>query len=131
MIEFLLMCGFIWIILKILTAIVALPFAILGAVLQGPTSIIFWIVLIALIVIAYRSSRDHDRSSGTFRMNRLYRSETNRWICGVCGGIGDYFRVDPSIVRLIFALLCLIGGGSLLVVYFIAALIIPRESSRY
>ena len=38
-------------------------------------------------------------------MNRkLYRSNTNRMICGVCGGIGEYLNVDPTLVRLIWAL---------------------------
>lgn len=57
---------------------------------------------------------------------RLYRSETNRMICGVCGGIAEYILIDPTIVRLLFALLAL--GGSGFVFYIIAAIIIPTQS---
>ena len=51
---------------------------------------------------------------------RLYRSRTNRIICGVCGGVGEYFGVDPTIIR--FA--C---TGSGIVAYFIAAVIMPDQ----
>lgn len=57
---------------------------------------------------------------------RLYRSETNRMICGVCGGIAEYILIDPTIVRLLFALLALGGPG--FVFYIIAAIIIPTQS---
>ena len=56
---------------------------------------------------------------------KLYRSETNRMICGVCGGIGEYLNVDPTIIRLIWAVFACMGAG--VVAYFIAAVIIPRE----
>lgn len=60
---------------------------------------------------------------------RLYKSTTNRVLCGVCGGIGEYFNVDPTIIRLLFILL-LFGAGSGLLAYIIAAIIIP-EQPRY
>ncbi len=56
---------------------------------------------------------------------RLYRSETDKMICGVCGGIGAYFDVDPTIVRLLWVLLTCSGPG--IIAYIIAALIIPRQ----
>lgn len=71
---------------------------------------------------------------------RLYRSNKNKVICGVCGGIGEYFNVDPVMIRLIWALLMFLSpwrhlfhmfwgssliGGSI-VIYFIAAVIIPK-----
>ncbi len=56
---------------------------------------------------------------------KLYRSETNKMICGVCGGIADYIHVDPTILRLLFALIGLTGTG--VVAYIIAAIIIPSE----
>ena len=56
---------------------------------------------------------------------KLYRSLTNRKIAGVCGGIGEYFNIDPTLVRLAAALLALSGSGAL--VYFIAWFIIPEE----
>lgn len=58
---------------------------------------------------------------------RLYRSERNRMICGVCGGIAEYFDIDPTLVRLGF-ILFLFGAGSGLLAYIIAAVIIPNES---
>lgn len=62
---------------------------------------------------------------------RLYRSRTDRILGGIAGGIGDYFGIDPTIVRLVFVLLALWGGagGAL---YIIAWIIIPREpGDRY
>ena len=56
---------------------------------------------------------------------RLYRSETNQMLCGVCAGIAEYFGVDPTIVRLAFVLLCF-GWGSGLLAYIVAALIMPE-----
>lgn len=58
---------------------------------------------------------------------RLYKSSTNRVICGVCGGIGEYFNIDPTIVRLLFILL-LFGVGSGLLAYIVAAIIVPEQS---
>ena len=43
---------------------------------------------------------------------RLYRSRTNRIICGVCGGVGEYFGVDPTIIRLLLILLHARAAGS-------------------
>ncbi len=56
---------------------------------------------------------------------RLYRSNQNKMICGVCGGIAEYFNIDPTIVRLVFAVLAFSWKG--LLVYFLAAIIIPME----
>lgn len=60
---------------------------------------------------------------------RLFRSKTNRSICGVCGGIGAYIGLDPSVIRLVWVIgsVCTAGvGGAFL--YLLAALIIPEES---
>lgn len=56
---------------------------------------------------------------------KLYRSKTNRMICGVCGGIGEYLNIDPTIIRLLTILLAFTGGGIL--AYIIAAIVIPDE----
>jgi phage shock protein C len=59
-------------------------------------------------------------------MVRLYRSETNKKIAGVCGGFGELMDVDPTIVRLAFVALTLITGiVPLIVVYLIAWWIVP------
>ena len=57
---------------------------------------------------------------------RLYRSRTSRMLCGVCGGIGEYFNIDPTLVRLGFVLLVFWWGAGILA-YFIAAVIVPDE----
>ena len=57
--------------------------------------------------------------------NRLYRSVTNRKICGVCGGLGEYFNIDPTLIRLGGVLLACVSCGTAVVAYFVAAVIIP------
>ena len=56
---------------------------------------------------------------------RLYKSRTNRVLCGVCGGIGEYFGIDTTIVRLLCVLLGCTSTG--LILYIIAAIIMPEE----
>ena len=56
---------------------------------------------------------------------RLYRSRENRMIAGVCGGIGEYFNIDPTLIRLLLLFLTIWGGGGV-VMYFIAWLVIPE-----
>ena len=56
-------------------------------------------------------------------MKRLYRNNTDYKIAGICSGIGDYFEIDPVIIRLLFLLGLFLGGG--LLVYIIGWIIIP------
>lgn len=56
---------------------------------------------------------------------RLYKSNENKMVDGVCGGIAEYFGIDPTLVRLGWALLCAMGGSGFLA-YIVAAIIIPR-----
>ncbi|MEG0806699.1 MAG: PspC domain-containing protein [Lachnospiraceae bacterium] len=56
---------------------------------------------------------------------KLYRSGKNKVLCGVCGGIGEYFDVDPTIIRLLCILLMCTGTG--LVAYIVAAIIMPYK----
>ena len=58
--------------------------------------------------------------------HRLYRSKTESMIGGVCGGLGAYFGIDPTLVRLIFVLLAVFGGGGVLI-YLILWIVIPLE----
>lgn len=58
---------------------------------------------------------------------KLYRSREDRMIAGVCGGLGKYAGIDPTVVRLIFALLVVLGVGSGLLIYLILMLIVPLE----
>ena len=57
-------------------------------------------------------------------MKKLYKSSTEKKISGVCGGIAEYFDIDPTVVRVVFALFCL-GGGSGILLYILAAIIMP------
>ncbi len=59
---------------------------------------------------------------------RLYRSKKDKMLAGICGGLAEYFDVDPSLVRLAIVLLCFYAGTGLLV-YIIAAIIIPEDPS--
>jgi phage shock protein C len=58
--------------------------------------------------------------------NRLTRSRTDVMIAGVCGGLSKYFKIDPTLIRLIFVLLTLAGGSGVLI-YFILWIVMPRE----
>jgi len=57
---------------------------------------------------------------------RLYRSRRDRLIAGVCGGLADYFGMDPTWMRLIFIVFLLLGGSALLI-YVIMWLVVPVE----
>lgn len=58
-------------------------------------------------------------------MKRLVKSSDRR-LLGVCGGIADYFDLDPNIIRLLWVIFSLLGGSGVLA-YIIAALIMPNE----
>ena len=58
---------------------------------------------------------------------KLYRNTENKMLAGVCSGIADYFDIDPTLVRLGWVLFSLLGGSGLLA-YIIAAIIIPERT---
>lgn len=58
---------------------------------------------------------------------KLYRSREKRMICGVCGGLGDYFNVDETLIRLGVVLVACVSCGAALIGYLVAAVIIPEE----
>ena len=55
---------------------------------------------------------------------RLYKSNTDKMLDGVCGGIAEYFNIDSTLVRLGWVVFCALGGSGLLA-YIIAALVMP------
>lgn len=61
-------------------------------------------------------------------MKRLTRSIHDRKIAGVLGGLGNYFNLDPTILRLLAVVLMFVSFGSLILGYIIAAIIIPNET---
>lgn len=56
---------------------------------------------------------------------KLYRSNSNKMICGVCGGVAEYINLDPTVVRLLWVVFGITGFGIL--AYFIAAVIMPVQ----
>lgn len=58
---------------------------------------------------------------------KLYRSNESKMLCGVCGGLGEYLGIDPTVIRLAWALLCAAAGVGILA-YIIAAIIMPVKA---
>lgn len=62
---------------------------------------------------------------------RLYRSEKNAILAGICGGIGEYTEIDPVVIRLIWVILSLVTGIILgIIIYLIAILIVPEAPKK-
>jgi len=60
---------------------------------------------------------------------KLYRSNDERWLAGVCGGLANYFNIDPTLVRVIFVVLALIGLGGV-IIYLLLWVLIPQEPTE-
>jgi len=56
----------------------------------------------------------------------LYRSRNQRMLFGVCGGLGEYFKIDPTLVRLAFVVASLMGGPGL-IAYVVLLIVVPEE----
>lgn len=82
--------------------------------------------IIAAIVIPLQPASYSDK-----RYKRLYRSRKNRFIAGVLGGIAEFFKIDPTIVRLIYiGLMIITGFAPMILSYIIAWIIIPEKPVR-
>lgn len=57
---------------------------------------------------------------------RLYRSSVNYMLSGVCGGVAEYFNIDPTLVRLAWVILTCMSWGSGVVAYIIASIVMPK-----
>jgi phage shock protein C len=57
---------------------------------------------------------------------KLYRSKTDRKVAGVCGGLAQYFNIDPTLIRVLFVVLAILGGSGL-VLYLALWIIVPKE----
>jgi len=62
------------------------------------------------------------------QIKKLYKSEENRILCGVCGGIGEYFGIDPTLIRILWVTFAFMGSGIL--AYIIACLIVPKRECK-
>ena len=60
-------------------------------------------------------------------MKRLYKSQTDKKICGVCGGVAEYFNIDPTLVRLLCAVVIIFSFCTGIIAYILAAIIIPVQ----
>lgn len=58
---------------------------------------------------------------------KLYRSRNRRMVAGVCGGLADYFDIDPTVIRVLFLILAVFGGSGL-VVYLVMWIVVPDAS---
>jgi len=61
---------------------------------------------------------------------KLVRSNTDKVIAGVCGGLGKYFDIDSNIVRAVFAVGTVLGAGSFAVIYLVLWVVLPDESGN-
>jgi phage shock protein C len=61
---------------------------------------------------------------------KIYLSDTNKKIAGVCGGLAEYFNIDVTLVRLAWVILAFTAGGSI-IAYLVAWLIMPRRAAAY
>jgi phage shock protein C len=64
------------------------------------------------------------------KKKKLFRSRSNKWLVGVCGGIGEYFDTDPTVIRVLFVLAAFILGGGLWI-YLILWIIMPLNPDEF
>ena len=62
---------------------------------------------------------------------KLFRSRRDKWVAGVCGGVANYFGVDATVVRALFAVATVVGVGSPLLIYAVLIFVIPRENETF
>lgn len=63
----------------------------------------------------------------TGRPKRLYRSSRDRMIYGICGGLAEYFAIDPTLVRLLMVIALFVTGGTVGIAYLVARFIVPSD----
>ena len=92
-----------------------------------------WIMSLAAgLVIGYFVSQSFtvNKNGGRGKITgRLHKSTRDKKICGVCGGIAEYLKVDPTIIRFVFAMMVL-GWGTGIMAYFLCALILPNGDAE-
>ncbi len=78
-------------------------------------------VAVGYLIFQFFSSSSRGVTNG-----RLHKSSRDKKICGVCGGIAEYLGCDPTIIRLVWAILAF-GWGTGVLLYFICAFVLPEE----
>ncbi|WP_455139395.1 PspC domain-containing protein [Candidatus Hodarchaeum mangrovi] len=79
----------------------------------------------------FTTTPSYSKSTSTYQhqpRKRLYRSVNDRWIAGVCGGLGTYFNIDPILIRIGFIIISILGYGMGLIIYIVLALLVEEES---
>lgn len=61
-------------------------------------------------------------------VKKLYRSRKDKMVAGICGGIGEIYSLDPTMVRLVYALITIFSAGTAILVYILGWIIIPEET---
>lgn len=82
---------------------------------------LFIIGIIIVVIVLIANNRNNNTNRGDKSYRSLTRSQNDRYIAGVCGGIAEYFGWNPTLVRLIFVLI----GGAAALPYIVLALILP------
>ncbi len=59
---------------------------------------------------------------------RLYRTEKDKKLCGVCGGLAEYLDLDPTLMRLLWVIIACFSAGAAFIAYIVAAIIVPNKS---
>ncbi len=90
------------------------------------------LILFGMAIIYYRQNEQipeapANAADGEPAPRQLRRSLTDRKIFGVCGGLADYFSIDPNLTRILYVVLCLATGGAGVLLYFILALLVPDD----
>lgn len=94
---------------------------------------VWGILLIGIgIVLLFQAKRqtvggDQAGKKATEQKKKIYRSRSDKMLAGVCGGIGTYFQVDPSFIRIGWVLATLFSGGLGILVYILLIIIFPEE----
>jgi phage shock protein C len=72
--------------------------------------------------------KEWERRKREMDVKRLYRSRSDKMLAGVCGGLAEYFGIDPTIVRLLFVLLALVTVAfPVILAYFILCIVVPKN----
>lgn len=80
-----------------------------------------------LYLIFARLPRGKTMNEKKIKGKKLFRSRDNIMIAGVCGGLGEYFEVDPTLIRLIWVIFTIFGFGTGILAYILAWIIIPEK----
>ena len=94
-------------------------------VLQGSAYGYTVCTIMTALGMSFASNGRENNMNNDYR--KLMRSKMNRMVCGVCGGIGEYLNLDPTVVRLLWLVCSLASCGTGLVVYIVAAVVMPED----